>query len=118
MHTAVDSSDSSFELDLNFVAIENLLAMLGISFSKSKFSTIVLGGTAASHTFSGMGGGTFFTKPLFLLAGPSNSECDVKRDGRCAAALRHPTPPFSTSVLSSGGRGEVLSQSHFLGYFA
>jgi hypothetical protein len=42
-----------------------LAIFLDFRFLTSKFSTIVLGGTAASHTFSGMGGGTFFTNPLF-----------------------------------------------------
>ena len=45
-------------------AEENLLPLAETSFNSSKFSKIVLGGTAASHTCSGVGGGHFFDQEV------------------------------------------------------
>ena len=45
------------EIQTKFVAIDSKAVLVGLKFSK-----IVLGGTAASHTRSGVGGGDFFAR--------------------------------------------------------
>ena len=44
-------------IQTKFVAIDSKPVLVGLKFSK-----IVLGGTAASHTHSGVGGGDFFDR--------------------------------------------------------
>jgi hypothetical protein len=44
-------------IQTKFVAIDSKAVLVGLKFSK-----IVLGGTAASHTRSGVGGGDFFAR--------------------------------------------------------